>query len=122
MEDFEFSISFAACFQNDKVGLKINGTTLINSQKVTSNPVLGLTHLEAYQDNKALWVIKNDIKQQFPLLPKGKKIVLNIMLNGKWREFNVDMEKGKIIFIDNCLQGSKQDLSIKQFKEMVLLD
>jgi hypothetical protein len=122
-EGFEFSISFAACFQNDLVGLKVNGKTLIRTQKVTSDPVLGITHLSAYQDNKAVWVTNKDTKQQFPLFANNKMVKLNIMLNVKWSDFNVDLEKGKIIFIDNCfLQGTRQELTIKQFRKTVLLD
>jgi hypothetical protein len=122
MEDVEFSISFASCFYNDIVGLKVNCNTLINPQKVTSDRVLGITYLGAYQNNKALWVGEKDNKKQFPKLLIGKKVTLNIMLNGKWRLFNVDLEKGKIVFIENCSNGAIQELSIKQFKEPVLLD
>lgn len=101
----------------------MNGKTLITSQKVTSDPVLGITHLGAYQDNKSVWVTIKGTKQQFPLLAKSKLVTLKIMLDGKWSKFDVDLEKGKIIFIDNCfLKGTRQQLTIKQFRETVLLD
>ena len=50
-------------------------------------------------------------------------LLLNIMLNGKWTAFKVNLEKGKIILVNYCFSpGIKQKLTIEQHKETVLLD
>jgi len=85
--------------------------------------VLGITPLGVYQDNRAVWVTNKDNKLQFPLLVKDEQVALNIMLNGKWTAFKVNLEKGKIILVNYCFSpGIKQKLTIEQHKETVLLD
>jgi hypothetical protein len=71
--NFEFSISFAACFQNDLVGLKVNGKTLIISQKVTSDPVLGIDYRKECYDcitNTDTISFSLDLDNKFRLKPK----------------------------------------------------
>ncbi|HEY9362587.1 MAG TPA: hypothetical protein VIQ00_04960 [Chitinophagaceae bacterium] len=124
-QDFAYSIVFASCFQNDFVGLKVNDTTLISSQKVSSDPITGITQLSAYQDKRAVWVVDETDKKRFVLMTVGNNISIDVMLNGSSTKFYINLKDGKIIFIDNCfvqeLGKRKQKVTIKQFKETVLL-
>jgi hypothetical protein len=124
-EDFTYSIVFASCFQKDLVGLRVNGITLISSQIVSSDPVIGITQLGAYQDDKAVWVANKTDKKSLPLLTIKDSILVEVMLNGKWTKFSIDLKDGKIIFIDNCFvleDGDRiQKVTLKQHKETVLL-
>ena len=124
-EDFKYSIVFASCFQNDLVGLKVNDTTLISSQRVSSDPVIGITQLGAYQDNEGVWVANKTEKKKLPLMAVRDNISLEVMLNGSWTKFYIVLKEGKIIFIDNCFVQEhgrkKQKLTVKQHKETVQL-
>jgi hypothetical protein len=124
-EDFTYSIVFASCFQNDLVGLKVNDTTLISSQNISSDPVRGITQLGTYQDKEGVWVANKTEKKKLPLMTIREMILLEVMLNGSWTKFYLDLKEGKIIFIDNCFVEEhgerKQKLTVKQHKETVQL-
>lgn len=120
-----YSIVFASCFQNDSVGLKLNGATLINSSFVSSDSGRGITALAAYQDSHAGWLINKNEKKRLPMVIIKRKIALEVMLNGTWSKFYINLKKGKIMFINNCLvkdlEGRNQKLTVEQYKRNVQL-
>jgi hypothetical protein len=125
-KDFLYSISFAECFKKDVVGLKLNGKMVIKARQVTSNPVLGITKLGAYQDSEAIWASDENFSEKQPPLTIADTLDLSIYLNGKWKTFTINLNRGKILFINHCAFGdsssTESSLTIDQYKDKVLLD
>jgi len=116
--NLKFSVLFGSCFQNDQVGLKINSVEFVAASQISSDSINSITRLSAYQDNSAVWVTENDKKTKYSALTLERRLQLDIMLNGAWKKFNIDLRKGKIILINNCLRKkgvtTERSLTISQ--------
>lgn len=125
-DDFVYSITFAGCFDNDKVALKLNGLAIIETTFVNSNPVLSITNVGVFQNKKGIWLSSGDKKQRFPPIGVSDSLSISIFLNGGWNDFKVDLRNGKTMLINACfeqLRGkNKRKVTVDQHKGTVLLD
>jgi hypothetical protein len=124
---YQFSIQFASCFDNDMVGLKINGTKIFDSlQMTTYDKVIDITDIGVYQDDKGLWFVNSKQKENQRKISVKDSLILDVTLNGQLNTFHLPLNKGKIVFINYCFVKSnnttKKKLTIAQYTKPVQLD
>jgi hypothetical protein len=125
-DDFDYSIAFAGCFENDKVALKLNGIVVMEPVRVTSNPVLGITKVGVFQDKEAAWFSSGDKTQKLSPISVNDSLSISVSLNGRWNDFKIDLRRGKTMLINACLEQidgkNKRMVTVDQHKGTVLLD
>jgi hypothetical protein len=124
--NFDFSLTIASCFHGDTVRIKINGVELTNNEIVESDFVLGITKLDIFQDNDGLWIIRGQEKIKKNRIEFNKTVSVDVVVNGKETKKEINIKKGKIIFVNNCFVKDKdgqarQRLTFEQYKKTVAL-
>lgn len=107
-----FEIDFQDGFKNDLIGLKIEDEVILKNVKVTSDPYDGVANIDGLTGSEIKYIAFDCFKSKNNLLiqregktellkklkaPKGDVLTMDVMLNGKWFRFNVDLSQGKYI-------------------------
>jgi endoglucanase Acf2 len=122
-ENFDYSIIFGGCFEQDILSLKINNTTIFDHYKVDNKSAIKKGNLSLTQANSKINVFYNG--RQIIKRKVNFNYYLNISLtiNQQVNKYVIDLRKGKIILVDFC---SKQDnvsakkLAVEQLQEEVI--
>jgi hypothetical protein len=125
---YDFSIIIASCFESaDIVEIKLNDTDICRMTDLKSDFATGLTDLRVYQDDEGLWIINRHEKIKKDKLTIGKRLKLDVTVNGEINSKELNLKKGRIIFVDNCYMRAGTDKilktnSINQHKKQVIIE
>jgi hypothetical protein len=120
---YEYYIVFAGSFRNDVVSLSINKQLVCNRYVIenTDPDKKGNLSIAQYENN--INIAYNGKQITKSRIPVDFKLDLAITVNGKKKQFNINLKKGKIILIDfqKDPATNQKDLTIEQLQEPFIL-
>ena len=124
-DSIDFSISFSSCYDNDFVGLSINGVKVFDNVKIkTVNNGLSMSNVGIYQNDEGLWLIIDKQTRRLKKVLINDTLNCDILFNKALQKFKIPLKSGNNIFIDNCnlKRGLGGGLTVRQFHGTVYLD
>ena len=123
--DFDYSIIFIGCFENDIVSLSLNKILVLDKYKVENADSVRKGHLSLTQYDKEIKVFYNGAEITRSKIEVEFILETDITVNGKLKKIKLDLRKGKVILIDNIANDTKRHhikkLRIEQIHEPVIL-
>ena len=118
----KFSLRIASCFESDTLDITINGKELVKNVIVTSDFSTSITDLAIYQDAAGLWVLHKNERTKQERLEMSKMIKIDIRINGVLTSKNINLKKGWILMLDNCMGETARVVKVTQHKKTVILE
>lgn len=115
------SISFACCFNYDRVSFYINDFEIFKDLELVSDQILSITPVYVLYSSDGLFTIYNnsEIIDQKELKLTNKLIKITVEINGQKTIEEIDLSKGQININGT---GAENRAIIKQHKKLMILD
>lgn len=122
-EEFDYSIVFGGCFDQDVLSLKINNSKIFEHYKVDNKSAVKKGNLSLTQANGKINVFYNGRQVLKEKINFNFYLNISLTVNQQVTRYVVDLRKGKIILIDFCSRQnniSAKKLAIEQLQEEVI--
>ena len=121
-DQYEYYIVFTGSFRNDVISLSINNQAVCNKYVIENIDSNKRGHLSIAQFENNISIAYNGRQITKSRIPVDFKLDLAITVNGKKKQFKIDLKKGKVILVDfqKDPSTSQQDLTIEQLQEPLL--
>lgn len=121
---FDYSIIFIGCFENDIVSLSLNKVLILDRYKVENADSIKKGHLSLTQYDNEIKVYYNGAEITRSRIDVTFILAADITINGKLQKIKLDLRKGKVILVDHVAEHTNnvknRKLRIEQIDEPVI--
>ena len=121
---FDYSIIFTGCFENDIISLSLNKVLILDKYKVENVDSIKKGHLSLTQYDNEIKVYYNGAEISRSRVDVTFILEASITINGKHQKMKLDLRKGKVILVDHVTEHTNnvknRKLRIEQIDEPVI--
>jgi hypothetical protein len=117
-----FYITFGSCFHSNNLDLKIGNHFEIKNINLVSDFATGivLDKSISYNGSDLKFIVENKEMYREPYKVINRKLTIQAKNGADITQFEVDLAKGKYIFIENC--GTMRPLELKQYRKKPIVE
>jgi hypothetical protein len=120
---FDYSLVFGGCFENDTVQLHINKVAVLKNYTLHNQDTAVRGRLSLTQSDKQITIFYNDQVKKRRGIRSTSTLTIELIVNQEPHRFEVDLRKGRVLLFDFCQADATthKRLTLEQMQEPMIL-